>query len=211
MKVIAFNGSARKDGNTAALIRYVFEELEKEGLQTEMVQLAGEKIHGCRACFACFNKKNNKCVFADDIVNNCIEKMIEADAIILASPVYFANMSSELKALIDRAGLVQRANGNLFKRKVGAPVIAVRRAGAVFTHDAINHFFLISEMIVPGSSYWNMGFGLNKEDVKNDKEGETTMRDLGQNMAWLLKCIESGRKGNTMETKKFKTSYSPEA
>jgi multimeric flavodoxin WrbA len=207
MKVIAFNGSARKDGNTAVLVRYVFEELEKEGIQTEMVQLAGEKIHGCRACFACFKMKDNKCVFDDDIVNKCIGMMIEADAIILASPVYFANMSSELKALIDRVGFVQRANGNMFKRKVGAPVIAVRRAGAVFTHDAINHFFFISEMIVPGSSYWNMGFGLNKEDVKNDNEGETTMRDLGKNMAWLLKCIEAGKKENPVKTEPFNASY----
>jgi multimeric flavodoxin WrbA len=207
MKVVAFNGSARKDGNTAILVRYVFEELEKEGIKTELVQLAGKKIHGCKACFGCFKTKNKKCVFDDDIVNNCIQKIFDADAIILASPVYFANMSSELKALIDRVGFVQRANGNMFKRKVGAPVIAVRRAGAVFTHDAINHFFFISEMVVPGSSYWNMGFGLNKEDVRNDKEGETTMRDLGKNMAWLLKCIEAGRKENTTKTETVTPSY----
>ena len=211
MKVVAFNGSARKDGNTAVLVRYVFEELEKEGIATELVQLAGEKIHGCRACFACFTHKNHTCVFDDDIVNTCIQKMLDADAIILASPVYFANVSSEMKALIDRIGLVQRANGNMFKRKVGAPVVAVRRAGAVFTHDAINHFFLISEMIVPGSSYWNMGFGLNKEDVRNDKEGETTMRDLGKNMAWLLKCIEAGKKQNPAKTETFTPAYNPEA
>lgn len=193
MKVVAINGSARKDGNTAVLVRWVFEELEKEGIETEMIQLAGQEIHGCKACYACFNKKNKRCVFDKDIANKCIEKMVEADAIILASPVYFANMSSELKALIDRAGFVQRANGNMFRRKVGAPVIAVRRAGAVFTHDAINHFFLISEMIIPGSSYWNMGFGREKDEVKNDKEGETTMRDLGKNMAWLLKCIQANK------------------
>jgi len=209
MKVVAFNGSARKDGNTAILIRYVFEELEKEGIRTELVQLAGETIHGCRACYGCFKTKNKTCVFNDDIANRCIQKMLDADAIILASPVYFANMSSELKALIDRAGFVQRANGNMFKRKVGAPVVVARRAGAVFTHDAINHFFFISEMIVPGSSYWNMGFGMNKEEVKNDKEGESIMRDLGKNMAWLLHCIESGKKHlpASSESPAFKPSY----
>jgi multimeric flavodoxin WrbA len=211
MKAIAINGSARKDGNTAILTRYVFDELEKAGVTTELIQLAGEKIHGCRACYACFKNKNNKCVFDDDIVNTCIQKMIDADAIILASPVYFANMSSEMKALIDRAGFVQRANGNILKRKVGAPVVAVRRAGAVFTHDAINHFFFISEMIVAGSSYWNMGFGMQKEEVKNDKEGEATLRSLGKNMAWLLKCIEAGKKILPADTEKFVSAYAPKS
>jgi multimeric flavodoxin WrbA len=190
MKVIAFNASARKDGNTAILINYVFEELEKEGIKTEMIQLAGTNIPGCKACYGCFKNKDKKCVFKEGNVNEYFEKMIEADGIILASPVYFANMSSELKALIDRVGFVNRANGNLLRRKIGAPIVAVRRAGAVFTQDAINHFFFINEMVVPGSSYWNMGFGREIGEVKNDKEGETTMRNLGKNMAWLLKCIK---------------------
>ena len=189
MKVIAFNGSARKDGNTSILIKYVFEELEREGIETELIQLAGTNIHGCKACMGCFKNKNNKCVFSDDSINEYIEKMIEADGIILGSPVYFANMSSELKALIDRSGYVSIANGKFLKRKVGASVVAVRRAGAVFTFDAINHFFSINEMIVPGSGYWNMGFGREVGEVENDKEGEKTMRNLGKNMAWLLKCI----------------------
>ena len=188
MNVLAFNGSARKDGNTAKLIHFVFEELEKEGITTDLIQLAGTNIHGCRSCFGCFKSKNHKCAFDDDDVNTYIQKMVDADAIILASPVYFANMSTELKALIDRVGFVNRANGNMLRRKVGAAVVAARRAGAVFTHDAINHFFFISEMVVPGSTYWNMGFG----DVQNDTEGEKTMRDLGKNMAWLLKCIHTG-------------------
>ena len=186
MKVIAFNGSARKDGNTAKLIGFVFEELKKEGIETELIQLSGTNIHGCRACYGCFKKKDGKCVFEDDMVNEYIKKMAEADGIILASPVYFANMSTELKALIDRSGFVNRANNNLFRRKIGAPVVAARRAGAVFTQDSINHFFLINEMIVPGSSYWNIGFG----DVQTDKEAERTMRDLGKNIAWLLKKIK---------------------
>ncbi|MBN1156214.1 flavodoxin family protein [Candidatus Woesearchaeota archaeon] len=184
MKVIAFNGSARKNGNTAKLINFLFEELEKEGISTELIQLAASNIHGCRACRTCFKNKNKKCAFEDDDVNNYIEKMLDADAIILASPVYFANMSTELKALIDRIGFVARANDNMLRRKVGACVISARRAGAVFTHDAINHFFFISEMVVPGSSYWNLSLG------DADKEGESTMRQLGKNMAWLMKCIE---------------------
>ncbi|HEB73185.1 MAG TPA: flavodoxin family protein [Nitrospirae bacterium] len=189
MKVIAFNGSARKNGNTAILIRYVFEELEKEGIETELVQLAGKRVHGCAACMKCFKNKDEQCSFDDDIVNECIEKMISADGIILGSPVYFADLTSETKALMDRAGMVGRANGNPYSRKVGAAVVAGRRAGAIHTYDSINHFFFISQMIVPGSSYWNIGFGKEIGEVEKDEEGHRTMTDLGKNMAWLMKKI----------------------
>ena len=189
MKVVAFNGSARRDGNTAILTRRVLEELEKEGIETEMVQLAGERIRGCTACRGCVANQDGRCTIDDDVVNECIARMIEADGIILASPTYFADVSAEMKALIDRAGFVARANGGLFRRKVGAAVVAVRRAGAIHAFDSINHLFFISEMIVPGSSYWNLGFGYAPEDVEADAEGMETMRVLGSNMAWLLKKI----------------------
>jgi multimeric flavodoxin WrbA len=187
MKVIAFNGSARKDGNTAILIREVFAELEAEGIETEMIQMAGKTIHGCIACGKCFEKKNQRCVVDNDFANECIEKMVEADGIILASPTYFADVSTEMKALIDRAGFVARANQDMLKRKIGAAVVAVRRAGAIHVFDTINHFFLIGQMIIVGSSYWNVGIGLAKGEVEQDKEGIETMRTLGRNMAWLLK------------------------
>jgi multimeric flavodoxin WrbA len=186
MKVVAFNGSARKDGNTAVLINELFAALAKHNIETEMVQLAGQKLRGCTACYKCFDNKDKKCAVTDDIVNDCIAKMLEADAIILASPTYFADVSAELKALIDRAGLVARANDNMLKRKLGAAVVAVRRAGSIHAFDTINHFFLIGEMIIPGSSYWNMGFGGKKGEAKGDEEGLDTMRTLGENMAWLL-------------------------
>lgn len=189
MKVVAFNGSARKNGNTAILIQHVFKELEREGIDTELVELAGKGVHGCAACMKCFKNKDQICSFNDDLVNECIGKMIDADGIILGSPVYFADLTSETKALIDRAGMVARANGHMLKRKVGAAVVAARRGGAIHTFDSINHFFLISHMIVPGSSYWNIGFGREKGEVENDDEGQRTMTDLGQNMAWLLKKI----------------------
>jgi multimeric flavodoxin WrbA len=191
MKVVAFNGSARKDGNTAILIRRVLNVLESEGIETELIQLSGEQIHGCTACGVCFKIKNKQCKIVNDNVNLYIEKMVEADGIILGSPTYFSMMSSEMKALIDRSGFVGKANSNLYKRKVGAAVVAVRRAGAIPTFDAINHFFLISEMIIPGSSYWNIGIGLNKGDVEKDDEAMQTMDDLGRNMAWLLKKLKS--------------------
>ncbi|HII00574.1 TPA: flavodoxin family protein [Methanosarcinaceae archaeon] len=191
MKVIAFNGSPRKEGNTAKLIEHVFSELEKEGIETEMVQLGGKSIHGCIACMKCFENKDKKCVIEKDIVNDCIAKMAEADGIILATPTYFADLTPEIKALIDRAGMVAIANDALLKRKMGAAVVAVRRAGAVHAFDSINHFYTISQMIIPGSSYWNMGIGFEEGDVENDEEGVNTMENLGQNMAWLLKKINA--------------------
>ncbi len=189
MKVVAFNGSPRRDGNTQMLIRHVLAAVAAEGIDTELVQVGGKSIHGCIACYKCFENKDRRCAVDKDIVNPCIEKMLAADGVILGSPTYFANMSTEIKALIDRAGLVAKANEEMFRRKVGAAVVAVRRAGSVHTFDGINHFFTISQMIIPGASYWNMGFGLEKGEVANDDEGLRTMETLGRNMAWLIKKL----------------------
>jgi len=193
MKVVAFNGSARKDGNTAVFIKQALEELEKQGIQTEMIQLSGQRIRGCTACYKCFDNKDKKCAVTEDAMNEYIARILDADGIILASPTYFADVSAELKALIDRAGLVAKANDNMFRRKVGAAIVAVRRAGAIHVFDTINHFFLIGEMIIPGSSYWNVGFGLKEGDAETDEEGLQTMQQLGRNMAWLLKKINPAR------------------
>jgi multimeric flavodoxin WrbA len=191
VKVVAFNGSARKDGNTAILLKRVLKALEVEGIETELVQLAGEHIHGCTACRACFETKNQQCTITDDKVNEYIQKIVVADGIILGSPTYFGMMSPEMKALIDRAGFVCRATPDSLKYKVGAAVAVARRAGAMTTFDAINHFFLINQMIVPGSSYWNIGVGNKKGDVEQDEEGIETMETLGKNMAWLLKKLKA--------------------
>jgi multimeric flavodoxin WrbA len=191
MKVVAFNGSARKDGNTAILLDYVLGELRQEGIETEMVQLAGKKIHGCLACRKCFARKDGRCAQKNDEGNKLIDRMIGADGILLGSPTYVTDVSPEIKALIDRACMVTRANENLLRRKVGAAVVAVRRAGATHAFDTLNHFFLISEMIVPGSSYWNIGIGRERGEVRNDEEGVETMKVLGRNMAWLLKKIHA--------------------
>jgi len=186
MKVAAWSGSARKDGNTALLVRETLAVLEKAGIETELVQLAGKPIHGCRACYKCAAVKNGRCSFEDDCVNEQIEKMLAADGIILASPTYFSDVTSEMKALIDRAGMVSRVNGDMLRRKVGAGIAVARRGGAIHTFDSINHFFLIGQMIVPGSSYWNLGFGREKGEVAKDEEALAVMRTLGENMAWLL-------------------------
>lgn len=191
MKVVAFNGSARKDGNTAVLLKRVLGALEAEGIETELIQLAGQQIHGCTACRTCFETKNQTCVITSDKVNEYIGKMVEADGVILGSPTYFGMMSPEMKALIDRAGFVCRASPDALKFKVGAAVAVARRAGAMTTFDAINHFFLINQMIVSGSSYWNIGVANRKGEIEKDTEALQTMDDLGRNMAWLIKKLKA--------------------
>jgi multimeric flavodoxin WrbA len=184
-KITAFNGSARKNGNTAILLNAVLAELKKQGFETELVQLAGKPIRGCAACNGCLKNKDKKCVLPDDEFNTYMEKMVNSDGIIIGSPTYFADVSSETKALIDRAGYVSMANGGLLKRKVGAAVVAVRRGGSIHAFDTINHLFTISQMIIPGSNYWNMGIGRAIGEVEGDEEGINTMKVLGENMAWL--------------------------
>lgn len=189
MKVVAINASARADGNTAALLRAALAEIEKEGISTELVQLAGKPLGGCIACYKCFQRKDRRCAVTNDVANECIEKMLGADGILLGSPTYFADCSVTMRALIERAGFVSRANGDMFQRKVGAAVVAVRRGGAIHAFDSINHFFTIGQMIIVGSSYWNVGVGREPGAVLKDEEGMKTMETLGRNMAWLLKKL----------------------
>ena len=191
MKVVAFVGSARKDGNTVALVRHVFAPLEAAGVECELIELAGKRAHGCTACMKCADTKDGNCAGVRDFISEtCIPKALEADGIMIASPVYFADVSSETKALIDRLGYASRQGGNRLARKVGAGVIAVRRAGAIHAFDTINHLFLISEMVVVGSSYWNIGIGRAPGEVEEDAEGLRTMARLGENMAWALERLK---------------------
>ena len=189
MKAVAFNGSARKDGNTAILLNTVLEELKREGIETELVQLSGKSLQGCIACFKCFENKDGRCAVKKDEMNVYIEKMQEADGILLGSPTYFSDVSTNMKALIERCGMVARANDDMFRRKVGAGVVAVRRAGAAHVFSSLNFFFLIGQMIIPGSSYWNIAIGRQPGEVMNDSEGMQTMTNLGTNMAWLMKKL----------------------
>jgi multimeric flavodoxin WrbA len=187
MKVVAINGSPRKNGNTVILINEVFKILQQNEIETEIIQLGNKPVHGCTACMKCKEIQDGKCHIKNAHLNYCIEKMVEADGIIIGSPVYFADVTTEIKALIDVAGYVTRANGHLLKRKVGAAVIAVRRGGALHAFESVNNFFLINQMVVPGSSYWNFAFGREPGDVLKDEEGINTIKTLGENMAWLLK------------------------
>ncbi len=191
MKVVALNGSARKDGNTAILINAVFEELKKEGIETEMIQIAGKKIQGCLACYKCFKNKDRRCSVDRDILNAIIAKMEKAEGILLGSPTYFSDVSSGMRAFIERCGFVGRANSYMFKGKVGASVVAVRRAGAVQAFTSMNLFLHYMQMVMPGASYWSLALGRDPGDVLKDDEGMQTMRDLGRNMAWLLKKLHA--------------------
>lgn len=192
MKVVAFNGSPRrKNGNTALIINMVLEEIRNAGIETEVVNIAGKPVRGCNGCRQCAKNQNNRCIFDDDVINECIEKVRVADGIILASPVYYSNITTEMKALIDRVGVVSKANGCFLKNKVGASLVALRRGGDVHAFNSMNYLFLANEMIIPGSTYWNMVFGREPGDVNNDEEGIRNMKNLGQKMAWLLKKINA--------------------
>ena len=192
MRVVAFNGSPHSEGNIARLIGRVFQALEQQGIACETVQVGGRIIRGCTACGKCAARKDGHCALPGDLLNECIDKMTQADGILLASPTYFADVTSEMKALMDRAGYVLRANGDLLRRKVGAAIVAVRRAGGIHAFDIMKHFFTISQMITVGSSYWNIGIGREQGQVEEDDEGMQTMTTLGENMAWLLQRIHAG-------------------
>jgi len=189
MKAVAVNGSSRKDGNTALLLDRALAQLSREGIETSLVQLGGKRLGGCIACRKCFENMDRRCAVRADAANEFISAMDGADAILLGSPVYYADVTAGMKALIERAGMVGAANGGMWRRKVGAGVVAVRRGGAIHAFDSLNHFFFISQMVVPGSSYWNLGVGRDPGAVEADEEGMRTMQVLGENMAWLLKKI----------------------
>jgi len=189
MRVVAINGSPRKEGNTRRLLETVLEPLAKAGWETEILQVGGRNIHGCRACYQCMERQDNSCASGKDEFNGIFERMLTADAIILGSPTYFSDVTAEMKALIDRAGFVAMANGCAFAGKLGAAVVAVRRGGATHAFDSMNHLFFISQMIVPGSTYWNIGYGLEPGQVADDAEAMRNMGHLGQAIDWLGRAV----------------------
>lgn len=189
LTVVAFNGSPRQKGNTYHSLGIVLDELARQGIEGKILQLGGKKLAGCKACYRCVQNKDGKCIQTDDEMNYFIEQASGADGILIGSPVYFSNVSSEVKAFIDRCGFVAKANDGMLRGKAGAAVLSVRRAGATFAYSAVNFFFGISEMVIPCSSYWNLGIGLQPGDVLKDEEGIATFKNLGGNMAGLLKKL----------------------
>ena len=194
MKVIALNASARKDGNTAILLNTVLDELKNEGIKTDMIQLAGKTLRGCTACNKCMKTLDKHCAIKKDMLNDIIDQMLSADGILLGSPTYFSDVTANMRGFIERSGRVSRANDYMLKRKVGVGVVAVRRAGAIPAFTGIFLYLHYMQMVIPGSSYWNVGIGRDIGDVLKDEEGLQTMKALGQNMAWLLKKVADPKK-----------------
>lgn len=208
MKVVAFNGSPNKEGNTYHAIKMVLSELEKEGIETEIVHVGNKSIRGCMACGQCAKNKNEQCVLPGDEVNGWIHKMKEADGIILGSPVHFSAMGGTMKSFLDRAFYVTGVNGGMLRHKVGASVVAVRRSGGVPTFNQLNNYINYSEMIMPTSNYWNVIHGTKPGDALQDKEGVQIMGVLGKNMVWLMKLVENGKEKVEIPGKERKTMMS---
>lgn len=206
MNVVAINGSPREEGNTYQALKIVTEELEKQGISTEIIQVGDKKIQGCIACGWCRQNKIEKCVI-DDEVNEIIQKMKTADGIIIGSPVYFASISGTMKSFLDRTFYVAGANGGLFRHKVGASVVAARRSGVVAAFDHLNHYFTLAEMFVASSNYWNVIHGRNPGEAIQDEEGIQTMRILGKNMAFLIKSIAQNATSLPEKEAKIMTNF----
>ena len=193
MKVLAINGSADPKGNTALALDAVCGVLEQSGIGTERIEIGKGALHGCIGCGYCGKKKNRRCVFDDDMVNGVLDRLFDADGLIIGSPVYYAGINGALKSLLDRAFYVGSANGRLFRHKIGAAVVAVRRGGEIAAWEQINKYFTISEMYMPSGNYWNMVFGTAPGEAAQDVEGLQCMEVLGANMAWLLKAAAGGK------------------
>ncbi|MHC1719261.1 MAG: flavodoxin family protein [Clostridiaceae bacterium] len=192
MKVVAFNGSPKKEGNTYHALKLVLDELEIQGIETELIHIGSKSLQSCNACGLCFKNHDEKCVLNDD-VNDWIQKMRDADGILFGSPVHFSSISSNMKIFLDRAIFVQGPNKNMFRHKVGAAVVAVRRAGGVAAFNQLNNYINYSEMLMPNSNYWNVIYGSKPGEALQDEEGKQILRILAKNMAWLIKIIDYGK------------------
>lgn len=207
MKVVAFNGSPNKEGNTYQALRMVAAELENQGIEVEVVHVGNKAIRGCAACYQCVKNMNEKCVLPGDDVNEWIQKMKQADGIILGSPVHYAAIGGTMKSFLDRAFFVTSVNDSMLRHKVGASVVAVRRSGGLPAFDQLNNFLNYAEMLIPTSNYWNVIHGQAPGEVAQDVEGVQIMRVLGKNMAWLMKVVEHGKGVITPPERETKTFF----
>lgn len=205
MKVVAFNGSPNREGNTWHALKMVTAELEQDGIETEIVHVGNKTIRGCTACGQCYKNRDERCVLPGDEVNDWIQKMKTADGIILGSPVHFSAVAGTMKSFLDRAFYVTSVNDSMLRHKVGAAVVAVRRSGGLPTFDQLNNFINYAEMLMPTSNYWNVIHGRIPGEVSQDTEGVQIMRVLGKNMAWLLKLVEHGKGTITPPEREAKT------
>jgi multimeric flavodoxin WrbA len=207
MKVVGINGSPKKEGNTYHALQLVMAELEREGIETEIIHVGNQKIRGCMGCGMCFKNRDEKCVFGDDKTNEWIQAMKEADGIILGSPVHYAGVGGTMKSFLDRAFYVSGANNGLFRHKVGASLAAVRRSGGIPTIEQLNRFLDYEEMVTVKSNYWNVIHGAAPGEVLQDEEGVQIMRVLGKNMAWVLKAMEEAKESAPEAEKKVMMNF----
>lgn len=206
MHVIAINGSPKAEGNTYHALKIVTDQLEKESISTEIIHIGNKNIHGCIACGSCYKNQNEKCIINDE-VNEIIQKLKNADGIVIGSPVYYASIAGTMKCFLDRAFYVASANGGLYRHKVGASVVAVRRSGEVATFDHLNHYFTITEMFVASSNYWNVIHGRMPGEALQDEEGIQAMRVLAKNMAFLIKSIAQNKEHLPQKEEKIMTNF----
>jgi multimeric flavodoxin WrbA len=205
MKVVAFNGSPNKEGNTFQAIQIVAKELENEGIQVEVIHVGNKTIKGCTACMICAQNMDEKCIIPKDDVNDWIQKMKTADGIILGSPVYYAGVNGTMKSFLDRAFFVAGVNNSMLRHKVGASIVAVRRSGGLPTLNGLNHFLNYSEMMMPTSNYWHVIHGMMPGEVHSDEEGTQIARILGKNMAYLMKAMNLAKESIPAPKKEDKT------
>jgi len=207
VKVIAINGSPHNEGNTYQAINIVFDELKKQNIETDIIHIGNKSISGCLACNDCFKKRDEECIIKNDIVNESIQKMKESDGILLASPVHYASVAGNMKSFLDRVFYTSGANKNLFRHKVGASLVAVRRSGGLPAFNVLNNYLTYSEMIIPTSNYWNVIHGTTPGDILKDEEGIQVLRVLGKNMAWIMKIINESKISAPEQEKKQVTNF----
>jgi multimeric flavodoxin WrbA len=190
MKVVAINGSPHKDGNTYSALKMVGNILEKSGIEFSIIHVGNKQVRGCIACGQCIKRKDEKCAITTDSTNEWIQEMKNADGIVIGSPVHFSGIAGTMKSFLDRAFYVSGVNGGLFRHKVGASVVAVRRSGGTATFDSLNHYLTYAEMIMATSNYWNVVHGRIAGEAEQDAEGVQVMEVLGNSILWLLKIKE---------------------
>jgi multimeric flavodoxin WrbA len=193
MKVLAINGSSHVKGNTAYAISLITDELKKSGIESEVLTIGKELVHGCTGCGRCYRERDEKCVFEDDIVNDVFKKLKDVDGLILGSPIHYAGMSGVISTFLDRLFYLNGANGNVLRHKVGVAIGAVRRSGGIPAVNQLNKYLEYSEMIIPTSNYWNVIHGHKPGEALKDEEGVQIMRILGKNMAWIMSVIDAGQ------------------
>ncbi len=207
MKVIAINGSPKKNGNTFTALNIVADKLRESGIEVEIIQVGSMKMGGCIACNACIKSKNGCCPAYDDELGDIVQKVKDADGILLGSPVYYSGVAGGMKSFLDRFFMVCGVNGNPLRHKVGAAIATVRRSGGIPSVDELYKYLQYSEMVLPTSNYWTVIHGNRPGEVLKDAEGIQIMQILGENMAWMIRVLDASNIEKPEKAKKVWTDF----